>query len=543
MKDNLYINSFLKHGFLLSPDFSYEGDPELFLEKFQANFKGVNTPLVLHNDLLFSSDAILQEVDLNWDEFEKARAVFELEKDRRIYDTFLHLLNYPVSQKSKDVVDAALEEIKEVEIPKPEKEKDTGSVLVLNTYQGKSKKREVQDFVKYYSLRFDSLKKFLLKRQELQNSISISRITSRDNSGVSFIGIVSDRDYTKKGNLIFTLEDPSGEIKLIVSQNNKELFAIAKDVMLDEVIGVSGRHQNDVVFCQDILFPDIPLDKELKKADEEIYAAFTADLHVGSYLFYQEDFLKFIDWINGVNGNEKQKHISQKVKYLFLVGDLVDGVGVYPKQEEELTLTDIYAQYELCATLLKKIRKDVNIIICGGNHDAIRLAEPQPYLDKELAKPLWEMPNVTMVTNPSLVSIHAKRDFEGLKVLLYHGYSFQYFADNVESIRTSGGNYRADLIMKYLLQRRHLAPSHSSNLFIPDTDKDPMVIEEVPDFFVTGHIHRTAAVNYRNITLIGCSCWVGRTRFMEKVGIHPEPSRITLANLQTREMKILKFGE
>src|SRR3989338_1792554 len=501
MREGLSINSFLKMGFLLSPDFSYEGDPELFLEKFQTNFKGVNIPLILHNDLLFYSDAMLQEIDLNWDEFEKARAVFELGKDKRIYDTFLHLLNYPVSQKSKDVVDSALEDIKEVEILKPEKEKDMGSVVVLNTYQGKSKKREVQDFVKYYSLRFDSLKKFLLKRQELQNSISINRIASRDNSSVSFIGIVSDRDYTKKGNLLFTLEDPSGEIKVVVSQNNKELFTIAKDVMLDEVVGVSGRYQSDIIFCQDIIFPDIPLDKELKKADEEVYAAFTADLHVGSYLFYQEDFLKFIDWINGVSGSEKQKNISQKVKYLFLVGDLVDGIRVYPKQEEELTLTDIYAQYELCATLLKKIRKDVNIIICGGNHDAIRLAEPQPYLDKELAKPLWEMPNVTMVTNPSLVSIHAKRDFEGLKVLLYHGYSFQYFADNVESIRTSGGNYRADLIMKYLLQRRHLAPSHSSNLFIPDTDKDPMVIEEVPDFFVTGHIHRTAAFNYRNVTL------------------------------------------
>ena len=102
MREGLSINSFLKMGFLLSPDFSYEGDPELFLEKFQTNFKGVNIPLILHNDLLFSSDAMLQEIDLNWDEFEKARAVFELGKDKRIYDTFLHLLNYPVSQKSKD---------------------------------------------------------------------------------------------------------------------------------------------------------------------------------------------------------------------------------------------------------------------------------------------------------------------------------------------------------------------------------------------------------------------------------------------------------
>ena len=82
-------------------------------------------------------------------------------------------------------------------------------------------------------------------------------------------------------------------------------------------------------------------------------------------------------------------------------------------------IKDIYEQYALCAELVGKIRKDLHIVICGGNHDAIRLAEPQPILDKDLAKGFHEMPNVTLVTNPALVSIHAKRDFEGLKVLLY----------------------------------------------------------------------------------------------------------------------------
>ena len=74
--------------------------------------------------------------------------------------------------------------------------------------------------------------------------------------------------------------------------------------------------------------PDIPSTKEFKKAEDEAYVVFTADLHVGSDVFYKDDFLKFVDWINGNTGSVKQKEIAKKVKYLFIVGDLVDGVGI-----------------------------------------------------------------------------------------------------------------------------------------------------------------------------------------------------------------------
>ena len=75
------------------------------------------------------------------------------------------------------------------------------------------------------------------------------------------------------------------------------------------------------------------------------------------------------------------------------------------------------------------------------------------------------------------------------------------------------------------------------------TDLDPLVINQVPDFFVSGHIHKAAAANYRNITLIAGSCWQSKTTFQEKVGHNPEPSRVPIVNLKTREVKILKFGK
>ena len=97
--------------------------------------------------------------------------------------------------------------------------------------------------------------------------------------------------------------------------------------------------------------------------------------------------------------------------------------------------------------------------------------------------------------------------------------------------------------MKFLLQKRHLAPSYASTLYVPDTDADFLVIDKIPDFFVTGHIHKAAASNYRGVTLISGSCWQSKTDFQEKVGHNPEPSRVPIVNLQTRQVKMLKFGD
>ena len=127
------------------------------------------------------------------------------------------------------------------------------------------------------------------------------------------------------------------------------------------------------------------------------------------------------------------------------------------------------------------------------------------------------------------------------KVLLYHGFSFTYFADQVPSLRAAGGVARSDLLMKFLLKRRHLAPTHTSNLYIPDVDEDRLVIDTVPDFFVTGHVHTFSVSSYRNVSMLNCSCWITKTPFQEKMGIEPSPGRVLIANLQTRDVKVIKF--
>lgn len=422
-------------------------------------------------------------------------------------------------------------------------EQQEQKVKVVYSYREEPKKREPQDFVDYFNSRYKAIEKILKQRQELKNTLSLNKITNKkEKENVSIIGIVSSKQTTKNGNLLLVLEDPTGKRSVLVNKNKPSLFNDAKDIVLDEVIGIVGVNVDTITFVNNIIWPDTPTSKELKKTEQEKYALFLSDLHVGSSKFLPDDFNKFLRWINGEIGNEQQRHIAKNVEYIFIAGDLVDGCGIYPEQDKELIINDIYQQYKECARLLKQIPQHIPLIICPGNHDALRISEPQPPLSKDFARPMHELSNAIMVSNPSLVNINSSGNFNGFDVLMYHGYSFDYFVAEVDSLRNQGGYDRADLIMKFLLKRRHLAPSHLSTLYIPDTKKDPLVIEKVPDFFLSGHIHKSITANYRNTTLICGSCWQSKTTFQEKVGHNPEPSRVPIVNLQTRDVKILKFG-
>ncbi len=425
-----------------------------------------------------------------------------------------------------------------------EKELESNVELVSN-YSSASNKKVVKDFVMYFRKRYEQIKGFLLTRSELQGVISLNRIIKKtENEPVALIGIVLEKNETKNGHFIITLEDPTGRVKVLIHKKNKEMMEAAEELVLDEIVGVTGVVGSDIVFGDALIYPEVPL-KEFKKCNDDVCAVFTSDLHVGSDMFVEDDFKKFIGWLNLEYGDDDQKELARKVKYLFIAGDLVDGVGIYPNQDKELVIKDIVEQYNKCAEYLGKVRKDIKIMICGGNHDALRIAEPQPVLNREFAGSLYKLENVHKVTNQSIINIHKVNGFTGFNVLMYHGYCFDYYVNNVNYIRMAGGYDRADLLMEFFLRKRHLSPTHSATLYMPDVDKDPLVIETVPDFFVTGHVHHDVVVkNYKNITMIGAGSWQKMTAFQEKLG-HTNiiPSRVAVVSLKTRQVKIVDFGK
>lgn len=444
----------------------------------------------------------------------------------------------PEKEETKPEKEREKEREKEKEKKAREEEKFFRGVRILESFNIENRKIVVEDFVRYFRDRYNTIKLFL-QEHDLRNLTSINKLSSQ-RQNISIIGLVYNKHHTKNKNLLLEIEDPTGKITVLVSKEKEELFEKAKQIVLDEVIAINCSGSRDIVFANDIIFPEAVL-KERKKYDKEEYAIFTADLHIGSNKFLEENFLKFVKWLNGELGNEKQIEIAKKIKYLFVVGDLVDGVGIYPNQESELVIKDIYEQYEKAAELFSKIRKDIIIIMCPGNHDAVRIVEPQPRFDSEIAEKLYELPNVMILTNPCVVNIASSKNFSGYNIFMYHGASFDEYGNDVEILRLNQAFKRPELILHFLLNKRHVAPTHASTRYFP-CEKDSLVIRTVPDIFVSAHIHKSSISHYNNIVVISCSCWQSKTPYQEKFGHEPDPCKVPIFDLKTGKINVIDFS-
>ena len=545
------ITLFLDNGYLPSPDFFELKDVDMgtFMTSFSRKITTKDKPVVIHKDIsqIINID---KKPDVNWREFEKSRVMFEKGKNEHIYKTFLDLLTYTSNTQSKQRIDTVVQEVKQPEVEdiaqsiEPE-ESGEYSVVLVNHYQENSGKRTVKDFVSYFRARYNFLKGLLQQRPELQSVVSIARAKQKQAmEQATIIGIVYEKRITSNGNLLFTLEDVTGTVKVLVNKNNPTLFTMGERVCVDEVIGITGSAKHNIIFSNNLFFPDVALpNKTPKTSEDEVYAAFISDIHFGSSAFLKEQFQQFVDWTNGKGKDVKEQRIANRLKYIFVMGDVVDGVGVYPGQEKNLLHTDIKDQYKLAHEMFSQIRPDIKIIMCPGNHDAARVTEPQPPISEYYAEDLARLPNLIRVSSPCLVNIHSSKEFEGFNVLMYHGSSFHYYIDNVPSLRENKARDNPGEILKLLLQKRHLAPSHSSTTYVPYTDDDPLLIKKTPDIITAGDMHKSDLSTYNGVILINSSCWQSKTDYQEKTGNNPDPCKVPLFNLKTRDVTTLDFSE
>ncbi len=383
---------------------------------------------------------------------------------------------------------------------------------------------EIKDFSAYFNNRFQKLKAMLIKKPGLKDSYPMKDVGVRDDV-VNVIGMVNDIRNTKNNHKIMEIEDETGSITVLIHNENHSLFELAESVVKDEVIGVIGSKKGTLVIASDIIHPSVPRIDE-KKMD--FSAVFISDIHIGSSTFLEDAFKRFVKWINGDFGDEEQKKIANDVRYLVVAGDVVDGIGVYPHQEEELTIKNIYEQYEEAARLLGDIN-DIKIVIAPGNHDASRLAEPQPAIPENYAADLYKIKNAEFVSNPSLVSL------DGLKTLIYHGRSFDDLAMTVNGL----SHQNSDLIMRELIEKRHLAPIYGERTPLASEFEDHLVIDEIPDIFHTGHVHINAYKKHKGIHMINSGTFQSQTEFQKIYNIMPTCAEVPVLNRGA--FKILKF--
>lgn len=508
------LKFFLEKGFLLDKEmlsfFSQLQDRET-ADKILEKIKTISNERILTKSL----------IDKNLGKIQDVFSSLEDEKKKLVERFFVNLtLNIEI-KKEKYIGE------------KEEKEKieEINNLKIISPSIVPPKKIVVEDFVKHFRNRYTEIKQILQDRTELQNLTSLDRINGQKQN-ISVIALVSNKRATKNKNILLEIEDLTGRGLALINHNKPELYKKAQEIVMDEVIGLKCGGSREMLFVNDIVYPDAAI-FEKKKAEQEVYALFTSDMHVGSDKFLEENFLKFVEWVNG-KINHKQE--IEKIKYLFITGDNVDGVGIFPGQEEFLKIKNIKKQYERLAELLGMIRKDIRIVMCPGQHDAVRVAEPQPIIGEDYASPLYKLKNLTLVTNPCYVSL-----VEGFEVLMYHGASFHGVINDIETLRVSNAHDNPARVVKELLKRRHLAPSHSSVIYIP-SEKDPLLIRRIPDIITTGEVHKVDIDTYNNILIIANSCWQSITSYEEKVGNHPDPCKVPMLNLKTREIKILDFS-
>ena len=245
-----------------------------------------------------------------------------------------------------------------------------------------------------------------------------------------------------------------------------------------------------------------------------------SDIHVGSKMFLEERWKKFLRWL---------RKEAKGVRYLLIAGDLVDGIGIYPNQEEELEILDIYEQYEKLAADLEEVPEDIKIIMIPGNHDIVRNTEPQPSLPQDIRKMFKG--NIEFLPNPAVFILH------GYKFLMYHGASLN---DLVELIPRMSYE-RIGEIMKHMLEMRHLSPVYGGKVSIAPLSRDFLTIDVAPDVFITGHVHAFTYENYKNVHIINASCWQAQTKYQKMMNFNPEPGKVAVLNMKEDRIRVLSF--
>jgi len=387
---------------------------------------------------------------------------------------------------------------------------------------------EYQDFVATFRDRYERLSGTLKGRVKHRPARSLQQDPGGTDAGM--VGMVADVSSTSGGHWIIDLEDTTGVFPCLVMKD-RPVADLVDEILLDEVIAVSGSlseksgDDRGILFVDAIHFPDVPHTFQPRTADRHVRAALISDVHVGSQEFMGEAWERFADWLHTEDAAE--------VEYLLIAGDMVEGIGVYPNQDEELDVIDIYDQYEAFSERLKSVPGDMEIIMIPGNHDAVRLAEPQPAFDEEL-RDIMSAHDARITSNPSTVTV------EGVSVHMYHGVSLD---EVIAELPTEKASYdEPHKAMYQLLKKRHVAPQFGGRTRLAPEERDYLVMEDVPAIFHTGHVHKLGYGKYRNVLAVNSGCWQEQTGFQQSVGIDPDHAYAPVVDLDTLDLTVYDFN-
>jgi DNA polymerase II small subunit len=390
----------------------------------------------------------------------------------------------------------------------------------------------IEEYTALFQDRYKRIEKILRQRLDVRASTPIREaLKAQPKTKLKIIGMLTEKRDSKQ-QMLLTIEDPHNSATVLVpNKAPDEVKKKALQILPDQVICIAvTKTRTNLFLAEDIIFPDVER-KIPQRAQETVYAVLTSDIHIGSTKFNKEAFKKFILWLKGKYGTSEMKEIASRVKYLLVAGDIVDGVGIYPGQQHELTIRDVYKQYNHAIKYLEKIPKYVEIILAPGNHDTSRKALPQPAISQNYLTTINDNDNIHTVGSPCLLNVH------GVDILMDHGRSLD---DIIAAIPEMSHNH-PEKPMRLLLQGRHLAPVYGGKTMLAPETRDYLVIDKIPDILHTGHVHVLGYSKYKGVLIVNSGCWQEQTEYMEKMGLIPTPGKVPVINLMTMEITILDF--
>ena len=425
-----------------------------------------------------------------------------------------------------------------VETPRPEllpqknrplPARDEGVALKVLEEEPAQPASDAEGFLQYFQSRYDRLEAILKRRVDVKDAIPIEQALKLPvKTKLKTTGIVAEK-RTRGNKLFIELEDRRSSISVMAS--DAETIRNGLELQEDQVIAVDAvKYTDDLLIANDWIWPDVPINTPRRSA-EPLCAALLADVHIGSKYFRADLFDKFIDWMNLELGPVQSRDAAARVKYVIIAGDVVDGVGIYPEQLDELSISNIREQYRATAELLKQLPDYVEIVITPGNHDATRHSMPQPPVPKEYAKELYDDPRVKMLSSPCRLNLN------GVEILVEHGKGMDDILSN-----TPGYEFHHPIkAMELLFRCRHLAPRYGQSTPIAPERTDRLVIGSIPDAFLMGHIHINETKRYKGVTLISAGSWQDQTPFQKRMQIEPTTGVATIFDLQTHQTLDLDF--
>ncbi len=412
------------------------------------------------------------------------------------------------------------------------REKIAADLQIISTPKPSKSSASAESFRKYFESRFELISRMFTRRRDIQNIIKTSSVKSSSGKDPqSLIAIVTSKQVTKTGHVILDLEDEEGIIKGLIPQSNIDLVHKGEFILEDSILCFSGNHYKDLFTIKDIQWPDIPYSHKPNRASEEALALFLSDIHIGSKNFAEKLFQNAINFMNGTLGTEKYNQLGMKIKYLFVAGDVVDGVGIYPGQVEDLDLENIHLQYQRSAEYFSEIRDDIEIIIIPGNHDGARAAEPQTPIQKDFAPELYNLDNVHLLGSPAYLKAH------NVEVLMTHGNSIMDINSAIPAIP----HETSMPAMVEMLKNRHLVPIYGKRTPIAPDPVDQLVISRIPDILQTGHTHIAGDETYKGVTLINSGTFQFQTSYQKSMNINPTTGLTYVINLENLQRTMVDF--